>query len=246
MSCGRTAFCASGQYPYINNNPRIAPLSKQERYFLFSSLTPWEGDTLYIKKQLYPSDFNLRDSIGWGALLPFVENDTYKYLPNEDPDIVLDLLTDEDIKKVQNSNIQLLDAVYCDIPFDFLSFELRELFLKDFEVKRCANCGKFFIPSGKYSTDCCDRILPGQKYSCKKIMAQKRRKAKITSDPITKEFSRAYKRNYARITNDKMSQEDFRLWLDEARQKRNILSQKYQESKSDQIIYDFKKYLGNK
>lgn len=77
-------------------------------------------------------------------------------------------------------------------------------------------------------------------------MAQKRRKKKINSNPIVKEYERAYKRNYARVTNHKMNAEDFRLWSEEATQKRDAFSAEYNSNPSDQLISEFKKYLGNK
>ena len=77
-------------------------------------------------------------------------------------------------------------------------------------------------------------------------MAQKRRKEKVNSNPIVKEYERAYKRNYARVTSHKMNAEDFRLWTEEAAKKRDAFSAEYDSNPSDQIISEFKKYLGNK
>ena len=80
----------------------------------------------------------------------------------------------------------------------------------------------------------------------KKIAAISARKNKVRNNPILKEYERAYKRNYARVTNHKMTAEDFRLWTEEATQKRDAFSAEYDSNPSDQLISDFKKYLGNK
>ena len=231
---------------FINNEVRLSSLSKYERYFIFSAVTPLMENLLHSDKVFFPSPYELRDSLRMDLFSSFTQNHATVDWISENPLEILKLLTDAAIEKIHNSNVKLLDASYCEKPFDLLAFEIREFFLRDIEIKRCANCGKFFIPTGKYNTDCCDRIPNGQKYSCKKIMAQKRRREKTNSNPIIKEYERAYKRNYARVSNHKMDPNDFRLWVDTASKKRDDLSLQYQHSESEQIIIDFKKYLGNK
>lgn len=231
---------------FINNEVRLSSLSKYERYFIFSAATPLMENLLHSDKVFFPSPYELRDSLRMDLFSSFTQNHATVDWISENPLEILKLLTDAAIEKIHNSNVKLLDASYCEKPFDLLAFEIREFFIRDIEIKRCANCGKFFIPTGKYNTDCCDRIPKGQKYSCKKIMAQKRRREKTNSNPIIKEYERAYKRNYARVSNHKMDPNDFRLWVDTASKKRDDLSLQYQQSKSEQIIVDFKKYLGNK
>lgn len=231
---------------FTNNDPRFSSLSKQEKYFIFSAATPAMQHSLRSNKIFFSIPSKLHTSLSIELFKTF----TQKYNPKEwltgDPARVFDLISDSTIKKIKEKNIQLLDVAYCDCPFDILAFEIKELFAKDIELKRCANCGKLFIPSGKYNTDCCDRIPAGQKYSCKKIMTQKRRRDKINANPIIKEYERAYKRNYARVSNHKMDPDAFRLWVDDASKKRDDLFAKYKISPSEQIVIDFKKYLGNK
>ena len=77
-------------------------------------------------------------------------------------------------------------------------------------------------------------------------MAQKRRKEKLNTDPIAKEYEKAYKRMYARVKNSNMTQEEFLKWNEEATIQRNIVSKKYAEAKTEDILIDFKKFLGNK
>lgn len=45
-------------------------------------------------------------------------------------------------------------------------------------IKKCKNCGKYFVLKGDYSTDYCDRIPDGEKFTCKKLAAMKARKKK--------------------------------------------------------------------
>ena len=43
-----------------------------------------------------------------------------------------------------------------------------------------------------------------------------------------------------------MTADDFRLWTEAAIKKRDLLSKKYENTPSEQLITEFKKYLGNK
>ena len=134
----------------------------------------------------------------------------------------------------------------CNTVRDFLFWEFNSLLSNGVKIKRCAYCNRLFVAKGNYNTDCCDRILNGNKYTCKKMMAIKRRKEKTASSAITHEYEKAYKRMYARLSNQKISSEEFRLWADEASNKRDSFIAEYDRSPSEDIIQQFKEYLGNK
>lgn len=129
---------------------------------------------------------------------------------------------------------------------DFAFWEFYTILEKKANIKKCKNCGRYFISKGDYATDYCDRIPEGEKFSCKKLAAIKARKNKVQNNPVLKEYEKAYKRMYARLSNRKISNEDFRLWVEEASQKRDRVSILYTESHSNDLIGSFKKYLGNK
>lgn len=128
----------------------------------------------------------------------------------------------------------------------YLLEELFSLIKLNVRVKKCKNCDKYFILKGDYATDYCDRIPDGQKFTCKKIAAMKARKKKVQNNPILKEYEKAYKRMYARLSNHKLSNEDFRLWVEDASRKRDSAAAEYSSGPSGDIINQFKEYLGNK
>lgn len=218
------------------NNPKLNSLTPMERYYILTA----------TKHERFRYILNLHTSV---LFFPMALHDDildkYVYNSSSHEDISLDEIPDDIIDQVKGNGEAVL-VNKCNTAEDFCFFEFYTLLSRNIAVKRCANCGRLFISSGKYNTDCCDRIPKGEKYSCKKIMAQKRRKKKINSNPIVKEYERAYKRNYARVTNHKMNAEDFRLWSEEATQKRDAFSAEYNSNPSDQLISEFKKYLGNK
>lgn len=131
-------------------------------------------------------------------------------------------------------------------PLSFCITELSKILEANLHIKRCKNCGKYFIQKNGYNVDYCDRLYDDKGHSCKDIGASAHYKNKIQKNPIFKEYWRAYKRMYARVSNHKMSSEDFRLWTETATQKRNILAAQYESAPSDLLIAEFKQFLGNK
>lgn len=226
---------------FLNDDPKLSRLDKESRFFLFSACTPRFRFLFNTKNAFLPYPYSLYSKIEGLAAesLSKLNIGNYKALD------ILPLLSDSIIDEVSDRS-RLLSVGSCNTVFDFLVFEFEAILFKGLDIKRCANCGKLFIPSGKYDTDCCDRIPEGEKYSCKKIMAQKRRKQKVNSDPITKEYEKAYKRMYARISSGTLEKSDFLKWSEDAKQKRDTASQRYSKSKDEKILIDFKKYLENK
>lgn len=155
-----------------------------------------------------------------------------------------------DLKEVANAFID--NSVFVAYQYQHKRIEqylLKELFTLiklDLRVKKCQNCGKYFILKGDYGTDYCDRIPEGEKFTCKKLAAIKTRKQKVKGNPILKEYEKAYKRMYARLSNHKLSNEEFRVWSDEASVKRDSIIEIYNSSPSEDLLRQFKDYLGNK
>ena len=72
------------------------------------------------------------------------------------------------------------------------------------------------------------------------------KKKKVQNNPILKEYEKAYKRMYARLSNHNLSNENFRLWVEDASSKLDSVAAEYSSSPSDDIVNQFKEYLGNK
>lgn len=131
-------------------------------------------------------------------------------------------------------------------PLSFCVTELSKMIEANIKIKRCKNCKKYFIQKNNYNTDYCERIYNSKGQTCKDIGASLKYKSKMNNNPILKEYERAYKRMYARVSKHKMTSDDFRLWTEAAIKKRDLLSKKYENTPSEQLVTEFKKYLGNK
>lgn len=128
----------------------------------------------------------------------------------------------------------------------YLMEELFLLIKSDVHVKKCKICGRYFIMKGDYSTDCCDRMPDGQKLTCKKIAAIQARKNKLDNNPILKEYEKFYKRIYARKSNHKITNEEFCLKTAQASKERDNIISNYGSTPPDDVLLQFKDFLGNR
>ena len=170
----------------------------------------------------------------------------YKFTDESAAALYSDTITQDTINFVKALKPQTMQLFYCSNPAQYAKCEFEALISINAKMKRCKRCGKYFLLKGDYNTDYCDRILPKEKFSCKKIAATNARRKKVQSNPILKEYEKAYKRNYARCSNQKITKEDFRIWIDAATQKRETASKEYSETNNSEVLRKFKEYLGNK
>ena len=224
----------------VDFHPILKNLTAEKRLYLFNNLYPHNS----IAFQDIKSEFVTKDMIN-----DIEFTNEYKDLVAEEKcffDWFNNHADSDLIKKVSNLNIHRFQLYETYNLRNIIAIEFQKMVEHNVKIKKCKHCGKYFILKGDYATEYCDRIVDGEKFTCKKIAAMHSRKVKIQNNPILKEFERAYKRNYARVTNKNMTNEQFRIWVDEATKRRDILSAEYETTPSDVLISEFKKYLGNK
>ena len=223
----------------VELSPEMNSLSAMERFYLFNTLYPINSidyvdinteyrfldtkNVLHLEKK-YSKDRN-------GSFLEWFKNG---------------ILSNEILKQIKNMNIQQFQLYPAYKLQNIINIEFRKMVEHNIKIKKCKNCGKYFILKGDYLTDYCDRIPEGQKITCKKLAAIKTRKQKVNDNPILKEYEKAYKRMYARQSNHKISKEEFRIWTEDASIKRDIFNKKYNLSPSEDLLREFKEFLENK
>lgn len=238
-------FCCNDEFM-----PELKPLNSLQRYFLYCQIYPDNIHTidrqyqqhryLFMEPTLPSNLLNLlpalkkkMDSRGHIA-------DEFEPITNRPPNM------EQLIPALQNLSVRPIFRYEYSTIDKYLMEELFLLIKINARVKRCSMCHKYFILKGDYGTKYCDRISAGEKFTCKKLAAIQNRKNKVQKNPILKEYEKAYKRNYARQANHKITAEDFRLWTEEATKKRDQALSRYASDPSDQVIADFKTYLGNR
>lgn len=131
-------------------------------------------------------------------------------------------------------------------PISFCVTELFKMLESGIQVRICKNCNRFFIPQNNHTADYCTRICNSKGQTCKEIGAQKAYKAKVKSNPILKEYEKAYKRNYAKVSRGELSRDAFEKWSANAVSKREEAIKTFNQTGDPEIISSFKFFLGNR
>ena len=228
-------FCCNLEY-----NTKLNELTTIQRYYLYLEQSFERESNILFNSYTHnmKTSFSLNDSLFTDKLYQLLFDENYNYIETPTSDKVINFIKTQEI---------LPAFLYqADTVFEYLFFEFIKMIELNIQLGVCKNCGKYFILKGDYATEYCDRIPEGEKFTCKKIAAMNSRKKKIQGNPILKEYEKAYKRMYARLSSHKISNEDFRLWTEEAAQKRDVIVAEYTTSPSDKVVSDFKEFLGNK
>jgi len=98
---------------------------------------------------------------------------------------------------------------------DFMYYEFFKAYEVGNTIKRCKNCGKFFLNTKKYAMEYCDNIFDKKtNRTCREIGAEKSYKNKVQNNPVLLAYQRAYKTHYARVLKKKMTKSEFTKWGD--------------------------------
>ncbi len=224
-------FCCNLDY-----DQKLNQLNTIQRYYLFLEINPSSIFSSYSHN--LKTHFSLNDNT-------FI-NELTTLLYDEEFDFKIDPISDESIIFLKNQTIIPGFLFAAETVLDYIFFEFIKMIELNVQIKTCKNCGKYFILKGDYATDYCDRIPDGEKFTCKRIAARIARKEKLISNPILREYEKAYKRKYAQVSNKRLDRDEFILWVDEATVKRDEVAEVYNSNPDDQIVQDFKLYLGNK
>jgi hypothetical protein len=104
---------------------------------------------------------------------------------------------------------------------DLLRFEFIKMVEHNIFIKRCKNCGWFFIPSRRADAEYCDRMFADTGRKCSEIGAMRRYERKVAEDPVWEAYKKAYRRFNSRTRARKMTQAEFLQWSEQAARKRD-------------------------
>ncbi|MFA9379801.1 MAG: DUF6076 domain-containing protein [Acetanaerobacterium sp.] len=100
---------------------------------------------------------------------------------------------------------------------EMLALEFEQMLRLDLRVKKCKNCGRFFVLKGNYPTDYCDKIAPGQKKPCQHIAATSNYARKLSECPALAHYNKEYKRLHARMRTGSLDPALFAQWKKRAK-----------------------------
>ncbi|QRN84860.1 hypothetical protein JR334_07720 [Clostridia bacterium] len=127
--------------------------------------------------------------------------------------------------------------------FEVLFLEIYYMILEQVLVKKCRNCGKYFVLKNK-NVEYCNRLIDEyddntDDRTCSDVGPKLSYQKKLEADQPLKSYSRAYKTHYARIKSGKLTKPGFFEWQQEAKEKlEQVRSGEYD-------LEDYKKWLKN-
>lgn len=119
---------------------------------------------------------------------------------------------------------------------DLCIASLQCIFNEGYIIRKCKNCGKYFIPTTRSDEIYCDNVFKGNR-TCKQIGYEQ----KINNDEFMKAYRTAYKTKNAFKNRNKLNnthaEENFEKWVIQAKEKL-----KYAQN-GNILIDDFKEWL---
>ena len=118
---------------------------------------------------------------------------------------------------------------------ELLYLEILSMIQNGTMIRKCKNCGKYFVVTNR-KTAYCDRIDNSGMY-CSAVGSKKNFQKKMEKEEALKIYNRAYKTHHARVRNKNMSPDEFSLWCTTARNKLEDVRNGYLD------IDEFEKWL---
>ena len=189
-------FCVDGA-----NDERYRQLSPTERLYIYEQWRKSKGEQpLYFETDTFFSRLVTSEEI------------------STDGEFSIEAFAD----KLKKQKPQIAEMTVLPTGWALMRFELMKMISLGAHIKKCANCGRYFILDGRSDIEYCSRPLadqPGK--TCQDVGALNKYMDKVHTDPIRKEFHKAYKRNHSRVRVGAITQTEFLEWSDEAREKRD-------------------------
>lgn len=146
--------------------------------------------------------------------------DAFIVMDSDDIDIDADLQgrLKKNISSASGSEAAPLFKAYEIAKFsDYILLQLRLWTEKATIIRRCKNCGQYFITE-RSNIDYCQRILPGETQTCY-VIGPKRVFNKLLSADVPRNlYSKAYKKYQARLRRNGITADEFEEWKVQAKQ----------------------------
>jgi hypothetical protein len=210
-------------YYYFASGRGKIPQNFKSRIITIPDKIPMESYPVFYKPM--PKDFKARTMLTVASLSDLKT-------PQEITDGTIDFLTNQDI--------QLHEAFEVDHFSDIIYLELFQMILNNISVKKCEQCGRYFVRKGEYGAKYCNRVPRGYKQTCQQIGSTRDYNQRNNQSVTKKEYTRAYKRMHSRIKYGMLTREDFKKWNMKANDKMYLCDS------GELSLDEFKQWLGNK
>ena len=100
---------------------------------------------------------------------------------------------------------------------EILFIEILSMIESHVMIRKCKNCGKYFLITDRKVAYCNRKNESGK--CCSEVGSSQSFQKKLNAEPPLKIYNRAYKTHFARRQKGTMTQDEFVIWSDQARKK---------------------------
>ena len=98
--------------------------------------------------------------------------------------------------------------------------EFMNMIMRGHSLRRCKNCGKYFVQYGDRIVEYCEEIPEGETKPCSVIGSSRQFTASLKDDLIKQTYTRVYKKYVARRRAQAITDAQFAAWSAEAKKLR--------------------------
>ncbi|NLV35477.1 MAG: hypothetical protein GXY17_02235 [Clostridiaceae bacterium] len=109
---------------------------------------------------------------------------------------------------------RFIDSYWFHSLADVMYFELMNVVKGNIVIKRCENCKRYFVPTGRIDALYCSRTAPGSQKTCVEIGAISKYEKCTKENPIKKAYRMEYKKRYAHVLKGKSPKNEFFTWVE--------------------------------
>ena len=119
---------------------------------------------------------------------------------------------DFDMLTLSDGTVKIAPVVSINNIAQLMYHEIMNMIMQGHSIRRCKNCGKYFIQYGDRIVDYCDEIPEGETKPCSVIGSSRQFTASLKDDPIKQTYTRVYKKYVARRRLKTITEGQFTKW----------------------------------
>ena len=125
-----------------------------------------------------------------------------------------------DFELLSDGTVKIAPVVSINNAAQLMYHEIMNMIMQGHSIRRCKNCGKYFVQYGERIVDYCDEIPEGETKPCSMIGSSRQFTASLKDDPIKQTYTRVYKKYVARRRLKTVTEGQFAEWSAQAKKLR--------------------------
>lgn len=127
---------------------------------------------------------------------------------------------DFELLTLSDGTVKIAPVVSINNAAQLMYHEIINMIMQGHSIRRCKNCGKYFVQYGERIVDYCDEIPEGETKPCSMIGSSRQFTASLKDDPIKQTYTRVYKKYVARRRLKTVTEGQFAEWSAKAKKLR--------------------------